>query len=113
MPQLAAAFAHVDRDAVLAALEREGVPAGPINTVAEVFDDPQVRHRGLRLDLDAPGVAGGRVPGVRTPIRFSDAALVLDRASPALGAHSIEVRGELGLAGDASSVDTASMAREP
>ena len=113
VPQLAAAFARVDRDAVLAALEREGVPAGPINTVAEVFDDPQARHRGLRLDLDAPDVAGGRVPGVRTPIRFSDAALVLDRASPVLGAHSAEVRAELGLARDASSAVTACRAREP
>ena len=97
VPRLATTFAHLDRDATLARLEREGIPAGPINTVAEAFDDPQVRHRGLRLELDAPGMEGGVVPGVRTPIRFSDAGLVLDRASPALGAHTDEVRSELGL----------------
>ena len=112
-PIIAAATGARTRAEVIAALEGAGVPVGPINTVAEVFDDPQVRHRGLRLDLDAPGVAGGRVPGVRTPIRFSDAALVLDRASPALGAHSTEVRAELGLARDASSAVTACRAREP
>lgn len=81
VPLLADAFALQARDAVLAKLEAQGVPAGPINSVAEVFDDPQVRHRGLRLDLDG-------IPGVRTPIKFSDAALVLDRRSPALGEHT-------------------------
>jgi crotonobetainyl-CoA:carnitine CoA-transferase CaiB-like acyl-CoA transferase len=95
VPLLAEAFARQSRDAVLAKLEARGVPAGPINTVAEAFDDPQVRHRGLRLDLDAPGVAGGRIPGVRTPLRFSDAALALDRPSPRLGAHTQDVTAAL------------------
>ncbi len=69
--------------ALLAALEEIGVPAGPINSVAEAFADPQVRHRALALSLEAGG--GRTVPGVRTPIRFSDAELSLDRASPRLG----------------------------
>ena len=63
---------------LLAACEGEGVPAGPINDLADVFADPQVIARGLRID------AGG-VPGVRTPIVFSDATLSLDRPSPVLG----------------------------
>ncbi len=53
------------RDDLLAALEKVGVPAGPINTVADVFEDPQVRARGMRVDLPAPSVAGGSVPTVR------------------------------------------------
>ena len=59
-------------------LERAGVPAGPINDMADVFADPQVIARGMRIDPEG-------IPGVRTPIRFSDADLALDRASPRLG----------------------------
>jgi crotonobetainyl-CoA:carnitine CoA-transferase CaiB-like acyl-CoA transferase len=56
------------------------VPAGPINDLAEVFADPQVIARGMRLDLDG-------IPGVRSPFTFSDAELSLDRPSPKLGEH--------------------------
>lgn len=66
------------RDDLLAALERAGVPAGPINDLADVFADPQVIARRLRIDPEG-------VPGVRTPILFSNAELSLDRASPMLG----------------------------
>jgi len=76
------------RDALLAALEKEGVPAGPINTVADVFADPQFLHRAMRIDPEG-------VPGIRTPIRFSDSELALGRPSPKLGAHSMEVQAEL------------------
>jgi formyl-CoA transferase len=55
---------------LLAAAE---VPCGPINDLAQVFDDPQVRHRGLRLDL--PHALAGTVPGVRNPVRFSRSAV--------------------------------------
>lgn len=71
--------------ALLAACEAEGVPAGPINDLAEVFDDPQLKARGLRLDLDG-------VPSVRPPFRFSGAELALDRPSPRLGEHDAGVR---------------------
>ncbi len=70
-------FAKAD---LLAACEAEGVPAGPINDLAEVFADPQVVARGMQLDL-------GGVPGVRSPFTFSGAELALDRAAPKLGEH--------------------------
>jgi crotonobetainyl-CoA:carnitine CoA-transferase CaiB-like acyl-CoA transferase len=70
------------RDDLLARLEAEGVPAGPINTVAQAFADRQVIHRGMALSIPREG--GAPVPGVRTPIRFSDADLALDRPAPAL-----------------------------
>ncbi len=54
------------RDDLLAACEADGIPAGPINDMEQVFADPQIVHRGLKVDLDG-------VPGMRTPIRFSDA----------------------------------------
>ncbi|MEB8388201.1 CaiB/BaiF CoA-transferase family protein [Rhodobacteraceae bacterium KMM 6894] len=63
---------------LLAACEGAGVPAGPINTMDEVFADPQVKARGMQINP-------GGVPGVRTPIRFSDAELTLERPSPKLG----------------------------
>ncbi|WP_322963846.1 CaiB/BaiF CoA transferase family protein [Sphingomonas fuzhouensis] len=71
------------RDALLAALEAAGVPAGPINTVEQAFADPQIVARDLAIHPKRPD--GSAVPGVRTPIRFSDAALTLDRAAPMLG----------------------------
>jgi crotonobetainyl-CoA:carnitine CoA-transferase CaiB-like acyl-CoA transferase len=68
------------KDALLAACEAAGVPAGPINDMAEVFADPQVVARGMQI-------APGGVPGVRTPITFSGSGLSLDRPSPRLGQH--------------------------
>ena len=68
------------RDALLAALEAEGVPAGPINDMGDVFADPQVIARGLRIDPQG-------VPGVRLPITFSASELASDRPSPTLGEH--------------------------
>ncbi len=76
------------RDDLLAKLTELGVPAGPINTVADVFADPQFQARGMKIDPQG-------VPGLRTPIRFSDADLKLDRRSPKLGEHSAEIRAEL------------------
>lgn len=76
--RLSAATRMRARDDLLAACEAEGVPAGPINDMADVMADPQVRARGMQIELDG-------VPGVRTPIRFSDAQLALHRPSPKLG----------------------------
>jgi crotonobetainyl-CoA:carnitine CoA-transferase CaiB-like acyl-CoA transferase len=80
---IAQATRRWNRDALLAALAAEGVPAGPINSVAEVFDDAQVRHRGMRIDV-GDGCEGA-VPGVRLPIRFSRSPLAVTAASPPLG----------------------------
>ncbi len=77
-----AATSLVPKLALLARLEAVGVPAGPINTVAQAFDDPQVIARGMRIDAERPD--GSTVPGLRTPIRFSDADLATGRAAPTL-----------------------------
>lgn len=63
---------------LLSGCEDRGIPAGPINDLAEVFDDPQIAARGMKVELDG-------VPGVRAPFTFSDAELKLDRPSPKLG----------------------------
>lgn len=97
VPLLIAETSARTRDDLLQALELEGVPAGPINSVEDVFNDAQVRHRGLKVDLPADDVAGGAVASVRTPIRFKNADLVLERAAPGLGEHTDEILAELGL----------------
>jgi crotonobetainyl-CoA:carnitine CoA-transferase CaiB-like acyl-CoA transferase len=86
--------ARFTRDDLLAALESVGVPAGPINTVAEVFDDPQVVHRGMRITV--PRSDGSRVPGVRTPILMSETPLAYEHSSPRVGEHTADILAELG-----------------
>lgn len=76
----------------LAALEPAAVPCAPINDLSQVFADPQVRHRGLRLDLTHP--SGGTVPTVANPIRLSATPPAYDRAPPLLGQHTEEILGQ-------------------
>lgn len=73
---------------LLSACEAEGVPAGPINDMAEVFSDPQVMHRALNTRIDG-------VPTVRAPFRFSGAELAMDRASPRLDEDGDAIRKSL------------------
>jgi crotonobetainyl-CoA:carnitine CoA-transferase CaiB-like acyl-CoA transferase len=73
----------------IAALESAGVPCGPINRLDEVFADPQVIARGLRIDL--PHAVAGTVPGVANPIRLSASPVAYDRGPPVLGEHTAEV----------------------
>ncbi|ERP98848.1 MULTISPECIES: CaiB/BaiF CoA transferase family protein [Stappiaceae] len=103
VPILTAETSTRARDDLLAALEGEGVPAGPINSVEDVFNDKQVLHRDMKVDLPATGVEGGSVASVRTPIRFRNGTLVLDRAAPALGEHTEEILKELGITSDPNS----------
>jgi crotonobetainyl-CoA:carnitine CoA-transferase CaiB-like acyl-CoA transferase len=80
----------------LAALRAAQVPCGPINDLAQVFSEPQVRHRRLKLDLPHP--LAGSVPGVRNPVVFSRTPIKYDRPPPPLGADTDEVLGRrLGL----------------
>ncbi len=94
---LAEAARTMPRAALLAALEGAGVPAGPINTVEQVFADPQVKARGLRLDLPATGARGGAAPSVRSPLVIDGEPAAADAAAPRIGEHTDEVLGELGL----------------
>jgi crotonobetainyl-CoA:carnitine CoA-transferase CaiB-like acyl-CoA transferase len=76
----------------LALLREAGVPCGPINDLAQVFAEPQVRHRGMRIDLPHP--TAGSAPGVRSPALFSRTPLEYRRAPPRLGADTDAVLGE-------------------
>jgi len=77
----------------LESLERAGVPCGPINTVADVFADPQVQARGLRIDLPHPAI--GTVPSVANPIKYSATPISYRSAPPMLGADTDEVLREM------------------
>jgi crotonobetainyl-CoA:carnitine CoA-transferase CaiB-like acyl-CoA transferase len=94
VPKLAENIRRFRRDDLLEALEKASVPAGPINNVAQVFAEPQVIHRKMRLDL--PAGDGGSVPSVRSPIVMSGSPLVYDRASPRLGEHTVSILAGLG-----------------
>jgi crotonobetainyl-CoA:carnitine CoA-transferase CaiB-like acyl-CoA transferase len=70
-------------------LEAAGVPNGPINDVAQVFAEPQVKARGVRVELDHP--AAGKLPTVASPMRFSGTPLEHQLAPPLLGQHTEEI----------------------
>lgn len=67
-------------------LEEAGVPCGPINNLAQVFNDPQVKARGLQFEL--PNALGGMTPQVANPLRLSDTPVEYRSAPPVLGQHS-------------------------
>jgi len=89
---------------LLAACEVAGVPAGPINDMAEVFADRQVIARGMALEM-------GGLRGVRSPFRFSGGEAVPDRPAPMLGEHDAEVVPEPG-AGSVGPGSVGAAARE-
>jgi crotonobetainyl-CoA:carnitine CoA-transferase CaiB-like acyl-CoA transferase len=88
--------ARVSRGELLDRLEGVGVPAGPINSMDQVFADPQVVHRGMRLDLPDPGAKAGSIPGVRTPILIDGEPMASPHPSPRLGQHTREILREIG-----------------
>lgn len=76
-PEIEESLSGWTMDDLLAALEAATVPAGPINTMAQTFANPQIQHRGMKITPEG-------VPGVRGPWVFSDADLKLDRSAPVL-----------------------------
>jgi crotonobetainyl-CoA:carnitine CoA-transferase CaiB-like acyl-CoA transferase len=87
---------RMTRDDLLAKLEAQKVPAGPINNVEQVFNDPQVIARGMKLDLPSAAAKGGTIPGVRTPIVIDGWRAASERPSPRLGEHTAEILKEIG-----------------
>jgi len=72
----------------IARLEAQDVPCGPINNYKQVFEDPQVRHRGLRVDVPRDG---GTVSTIASPLRLQGTPAVYEQAPPLLGEHTDEV----------------------
>jgi crotonobetainyl-CoA:carnitine CoA-transferase CaiB-like acyl-CoA transferase len=93
---LCALTARLPRDLLLEKLEAAGVPAGPINDLAQVFSDPQVVHRGMKIERPSAAAADGRIPGVRTPVTLDGEPMAAERPSPRLGEHTDEILREIG-----------------
>ena len=96
IPQMTALTSKFPRADLLARLEAIGVPGGPINDLGDVFSDPQVVHRGLRIERPSDVAKGGAIPGVRAPMIFDGEAAASARPSPRLGEHTQEVLREIG-----------------
>ncbi len=77
----------------IAELEKAGVPCGPINTLDEVFNDPQVQARSMRVMVEHP--VAGQIPLVGTPMKFSSTPVGSQQPPPLLGEHTAEVLGQL------------------
>ncbi len=100
VPLIAAVVRTRSQQEWLGALEPLGIPCGPINRLDQVFADPQVVARGLRVDLPHP--LSGTVPQVRAPLGFSATPLRYERAPPLLGEHTAAVlHARLGMTTDA------------
>lgn len=91
--QLATIIKVKTSDFWLQQLEIKGVPCGPINDIAQVFDNPQIKHRKMLNELTHP--ENGKVPTVSNPINFSRTPIVYHQAPPNLGEHTDEVLTEL------------------
>jgi crotonobetainyl-CoA:carnitine CoA-transferase CaiB-like acyl-CoA transferase len=94
--RLAALTKRWSRADLLAKLESVQVPAGPINPLDQVFTDPQVVHRGMRIERPSAAAKAGTIPGVRTPISIDGQPMAAERPAPRLGEHTAEILREIG-----------------
>lgn len=78
----------------IARIEPAGVPCGPINNIAQVFEHPQVRHRGMKIELPHP--SAGTTPMVANPIKFSATPVTYGKAPPTLGQHTKQILSTIG-----------------
>lgn len=91
VPKLKAITVHKPRAFWISELEALSIPCGPINTIPEVFNDPQVLSRGMRLSMPAPGYADERVELIGNPLHMSRTAPTYRRPPPRLGEHTDEI----------------------
>ncbi len=90
IPMLEAEFRRRTADEWIDALRAAGIPAGPVNTIGDVFADPHVQAREIRKDM--PHAALGLVPGVACPVRLSASPPRGDLGPPVLDEHGTAIR---------------------
>ena len=93
IPHVAEMMAKQSTDWWLEQLSAACVPCGPINTIEQVFADPQVQHREMQVELEHP--KAGKVAGVGNPVKFSDTPVEYRSAPPMLGQHTEQVLSDL------------------
>jgi crotonobetainyl-CoA:carnitine CoA-transferase CaiB-like acyl-CoA transferase len=95
VPQLEAAFAKATTAEWIEKLTALGVPCGPLNDLQQVFDDPQVKSRGIEQRIPHARAAAGSVPALANPARLSATPPTYERAAPLLGEHTREILGSV------------------
>ncbi len=96
IPEIAKAMLTRTMNEWVEMMEAANVPCGPINNIQQVFEDPQITHRQMRLELEHS--AGVKAPAVASPIRYSESPLRYQRSAPLLGEHTHDVlQSSLGL----------------
>jgi crotonobetainyl-CoA:carnitine CoA-transferase CaiB-like acyl-CoA transferase len=96
IPRLCELTEKFARAELTAKLEAVSVPAGPINTIADAFADPQVIARGMRIEHPSKTAKGGVIPGVRSPMTINGLRAAAERAPPRVGEHTDEILREIG-----------------
>lgn len=81
----------------IAALEARSVPCGPINSIGDAFNDPQIKARQMQIEIDHPGALSGRSPSVANPLKMSGTPIAYDKPAPLLGEHTRKILEETGL----------------
>jgi crotonobetainyl-CoA:carnitine CoA-transferase CaiB-like acyl-CoA transferase len=94
--KLSALTSEMPSKTLLEKLESQQVPAGPINNLEQVFNDPQVVHRGMKLSLPSKVAKAGKIPGVRSPIVIDGWRAASEHPAPLLGEHTAEILREIG-----------------
>jgi len=89
LPIISGILATRNRSDWLSLLRETGVPCGPINTIPDVFEDPHVQHRGMKIEM--PHATGQTVPTLRSPLNLSDSPVQYVVPAPMLGQHTEEV----------------------
>jgi crotonobetainyl-CoA:carnitine CoA-transferase CaiB-like acyl-CoA transferase len=79
----------------LEGLGRMGLPCGPVNTIDQVFADPQVNHRNMKITMSRPPEQGGTFPLIGNPLKLSETPVTYRLPPPRLGEHTDEVLEEL------------------
>jgi crotonobetainyl-CoA:carnitine CoA-transferase CaiB-like acyl-CoA transferase len=102
-PVIAQIMAQRDTKSWADVFDKAGIPCGPINTIADAFDDPQLIHRGMRIEIGH--ASAGEISMVANPIRFAEAELSYASAPPLLGQHNEEILSELILDDSSSSAE--------
>ncbi len=95
IPAIAKTVGGLTTDAVVESLEAIGVPAGPVNNLAQVFASDQVSARNMHPQVPSPHVASGQIPLIGNPLKFSKTPVTYDCPPPLFGEHEAEILAEL------------------
>ncbi len=95
VPRIAALLKARTRDDILKGLEVVGVPAGPVNTIADAFAEPQVEARGMKIAMDHPLAGSGHVDLIGNPLKLSETPVSYRDPPPFLGQHTDSVLEEV------------------